>query len=244
MNRTIALLGSGIFFMTVFFAWRIYEVRHAGPSPHVAVVRDSSDSEAVGCDAVRSLVMSAFTLPGITRGSKVALISTGDKYNGYEGRLGGVFDIPFTTRVMEGQGATRRRQQQLGESIKQACEATPKTGQSPILSAVKSGVDHLRANGCSKTSSCFLFVVTDGAETVDGVLRSALNGSKASLSKLRGTIVNDGIKVSFCGFSQTRIIPVVRRSPQQGISADRLKEVWTTLFTAPALVGTAPYCPN
>ena len=243
MNKIIPVSAGVIFVAAAFFAWRIYEVRHAPPPPYVGFVRDSSGSDAVSCAAVRSLAMGLFDLPGIRRGSKAALITTGDKHNAYEGKLAGVFDIPFTTLVMEGKEATRRRQQQFGDAIQQACEATPQTGQSPIFAAVKSGIEHLRANGCGKTSSCALFVVTDGDENVDGLLRSALNGSKTSLGKIRGIIVNDGIKVNFCGFAQTRVTPVAHRS-QRGTSADRLKEVWTALFTAPALVGTAPYCPD
>jgi len=243
MNKNIILSAGFTCVAAAFFAWRIYEVRHAPPPPYVGVVRDSSGSDAVGCADVRSLAMGVFDLPGVTHGSKAALITTGDKHNGYEGKLAGVFEIPVTTRAMEGKEATRRRQQQFGDAIRQACEAAPKTGQSPILSAVKSGIDHLRANGCGKTSSCFLFVVTDGDENVDGLLRSALNGSKTALGKIRGTIVNDGIKVNFCGFAQTRVMAAAHGS-QRGTSADRLKAVWTALFTAPTLVETAPYCPD
>jgi hypothetical protein len=193
---------------------------------------------------MRSVVNGLFKLPAVGPGSQVALISTGDKENGYEGKLVRTFDLPFTTRVMEGKEAQLRRRNELGDSVQKACEALPQRRQSPILRGVKDAVEHLRANHCGPGATCFLYVVTDGEETVDRVLRSALNGSRSALKKLQGTVSNEGIQVSFCGFAQTRLISSTSSSAYPRASAERLKEVWTAVFTQPSAVSIAPFCRN
>ena len=239
MVKRISIFVLAGFFITAFVWWRVYAVQNQAPPAYTAIVRDVSASDTAGCSSVGAAAIRAGQRPGVTRGSKVALITTGDQENGYEGRLAGTFDVPFSTRVMEGRKAVERQQVRLGASIQHACEAAPKAEQSPIFAAVKTGIEHLRANGCGKVSLCSLIVITDGEENVDRTLRAALNGSKSSLEKLRGTVDNAGIAVRFCGLAQTRM---ARTTQHTARSSKRISDVWIALFSTPGLVETEPYC--
>lgn len=236
-GKKLASCSLGVLFLTVFVGWRVYGISH-GPSPsEIVLVHDSSTSEEAGCGAVRPVAVGSTTLPGVTNRSHFSLIGTGEKANGYEGRLVKVFDLPVSHRVMEGKNAERRRQEQFGDAVQEACDTSSKMNESPILRAVKDGIDHLRANHCDAATTCYLYVVTDGEENVDAIMRSALNGSKSVISKLRGKIANEGIHVSFCGFAQSKTEGSGRRTP-----AERLKTVWMGIFTDTSLVTIAPYC--
>jgi hypothetical protein len=240
-GRTIVLWAFAFVFAGGFVGWRLYGIRHAAPPAYVALVHDDSGSEVAGCPAVRSIAVGALKLPNVANGSQFALIATGDKDNGYDGKLLHVFDIPVSRRVMEGREAEKRRQNEFGDAVKKACEGEPRKAVSPIFGAVKNALDHVRANRCGPSGACYVYVVTDGEENVDPLMRSALAGSKAALKKLTGTIPNEGIHVSFCGFAQTRV-PGHGSSLTRNSPVERLQAVWTAVFSAPALVSIAPYC--
>lgn len=224
-----------------FVWWRLYAVTRGAPPAQAAIVFDSSKSGTVGCAQAGAVAIRLSSAPHYSPKSRVALILLGDRSNGYAGRLAGVFDIPVSTRVMEGKEAQRRRQNELAESVEKACAAAPKADRSPILSAVESAFAHLRSAGCGSGTHCTLFLVTDGEENVNPDLRAALTGSKAALKKTTGRIDNNGISVSICGLAQTRSASP-ERVTRSFTPEDRLRTVWTAVFTAPNLVSTAPYC--
>jgi hypothetical protein len=241
MARRILLGTLCLSLMGAFVWWRIYAITHGEPPAQAAMVFDNSKSGAVGCAQAGAIAIRLTATPHFSRKSRLALILLGDQSNGFAGRLAGVFDIPVSTRVMEGKAAQLRQQKELAESVERACEAAPKTDRSPILSAVKSAFDHLRSSGCGAETHCTLFLVTDGEENVNRDLRAALAGSKAALKKVTGRIDNNGISVSMCGLAQTRFASL-ERVTRTFTPEDRLLTVWTAIFTAPDFVNTAPYC--
>jgi hypothetical protein len=224
-----------------FVGWRVVVTSHLSP-PQVALVRDTSGSDAVGCKAVRALSVRAAKLPDIGQGSKLTLFTTGDGRTAYEARLVHAFDLPFSKRVMEDQRLVLRRQQELGDLVEAACAGLRKTGVSPILSAVKGAVVHLKASGCGQNLRCAVFVETDGEETVNEQLRSALRGSTAALQRMRGTINNEGVTVAFCGFAQSRVVARESTAASTRTPVERLQLVWKSIFTDQMSVSMAPYC--
>src|SRR5579864_7481564 len=109
-----------------FVWWRVYAITHSEPSAQAAMVFDSSKSGAVGCPQAGAIAIRLTSTPYFSRKSRLALILLGDQSNGFAGRLAGVFEIPVSTRVMEGKGAQLRQQKELAESVEKACEAAPK----------------------------------------------------------------------------------------------------------------------
>jgi len=241
MAKRILLCSLCLSLVAGFVWWRLYAITHGEMPAQAAMVFDSSKSGAVGCPQAGAIAVRLTSMPHFSRKSRLALILLGDRSNGFAGRLAGVFDIPVSTRVMEGKGAHLRQQQQLADSVQRACESAPKAERSPILSAVKSAFDHLRSAGCGAATHCTLFLVTDGEENVNPDLRAALAGSKAALKKATGRVDNNGISVSICGLAQTRSASLGRVT-RSFAPEDRLRTVWTAIFTAPDFVNTAPYC--
>jgi hypothetical protein len=243
MAKRILLCTLCLSLMAGFVWWRLYAITHGDPPAQAAMVFDSSKSDAVGCPQAGAIAVRLTSMPHFSRKSRLALILLGDQSNGYAGRLAGVFDIHVSTRVIEGKGAQLRQQGQLAESVQRACEAAPKAERSPILSAVRSAFDHLRSAGCGTDTHCAFFLVTDGEENVNPDLRAALTGSKAALKRITGGVNNNGISVSICGLAQTRSASLERRATSF-TREDRLKTIWTAIFTTPDIVNTAPYCTN
>src|SRR5581483_5772985 len=116
MTKHILLCTLCLSLMGGFVWWRLYAISHGESPAQAAMVFDSSKSGAVGCAQAGAIAVRLTSMPHFSRKSRLALILLGDQSNGFVGRLAGVFDIPVSTRVMEGKGAQLRQQKQLGDS--------------------------------------------------------------------------------------------------------------------------------
>jgi hypothetical protein len=114
------------------------------------------------------------------------------------------------------------------------CRGEHRTQSSPILQAIRRSIEHLRAAGCSKTRACYLFVQSDGLETVDPLLAKALAQPKGRLV-LPPPVQNEGIRVAFSGFAVTN-----GKGRNVRLSEGR-QAVWQKVFTAPELVSFEPF---
>jgi hypothetical protein len=215
--------------------------RQAGEDTQAAIVRDVSASPRNGCETVAALAAEVTRLGGLGSESILTLFTTGDRTNAYAAKLIKAFPIPFSKKVMEGQKAIGRRRAEFVDLVKSSCDSLPKTDVSPILAAVKDAVAQMRKT-CGTNASCVIFVQTDGDETIDPNLRAALRGSASAMERVKDSIDNAGVKIAFCGFSQTQaILPKAasRRAP-----FERMEKVWTSVFTDASNVSATPYCPN
>jgi hypothetical protein len=150
-------------------------------------------------------------------------------------------------RVIEGQRAANREREALLTKVRHGCESLGETKVSPVFQAVKRGVEHMKSVG-NTIDQRYLFVQTDGEETVNPGIQSALN-SRAAKQSFAGTINNVGVNVTFCGIAETiGEAPPQKGKPRQRSKmrdqgrSDRLREVWTKVFTNPELVTFEPYC--
>ena len=234
--------------MAVFGYWRYVETSHEKSSAQVGILRDLSASTPNDCTRVVGLSKRALALSDIGSKSTITLMATGSQSTAYEPTMLAQVAVPEIRLVIEGQRRAEQQRTALLEDLTQRCRSTEATNASPIFQAVKRGVEHLRGIG-SPTDPRYLFVQTDGEETINAQIKKALEKAPGSKSNLPGPIVNDGVRVVFCGAAET--VGVVTgannqsrsfsgdRSPQR---ADRLREVWAQLFTNPDLISFEPFC--
>src|SRR5205085_1766126 len=103
--------------------------------------------------------------------------------------------------------------------------------------------------GCGKGSDCAVYVQSDLEETGDAQIKAALNRTGTDKPSLPEPINNDGIGIVFSGIAETsgeaastdgrkrRLTPP--HNPQR---ADRIRAVWSALFTNPERLTFEPYC--
>jgi hypothetical protein len=130
--------------------------------------------------------------------------------------------------------------------LDQACrQAAQPTEASPVFLGVKRAVELLKER-CQAGAGCALLVNTDGEERAENSIKAAINGDRRARSRFPAPIENAGIRISFCGLAST--VGSVRTSTgghqyspaRDPARADRIRDVWTSLFTEPAAVGLHP----
>lgn len=231
--------------VTTFGYWRYKAKGESRGVAQIAIVRDRSDSTPNDCSRIVGLAERALGVPEIGPGSKITLFSFGDEETANEPRLLGEFKVPVIRRVIEGQRAANREREELLARLGQKCEEVGQTQVSPIFQTLKRGVEHLRSAG-SANDTRYLFIQTDGEETVNAQVKQALKSPGPKLS-LPPPIQNAGVRVIFCGIAET-VGPAAgagraRLSKQRELQRpDRLSEVWRGVFTEPQLVSFEPFC--
>lgn len=231
---------------TAFGYWRYKARGESRGVAQIAIVRDRSDSTPNDCSRIVGLAERALGVPEIGPGSRITLLAFGDEETANEPRLLGEFKVPVIRRVIEGQRAATREREDLLTRLGQQCEAVGQTQVSPIFQTLKRGVEHLRSVG-SADDTRYLFIQTDGEETVNAQVKQALKSSGAKLN-LPPPIQNAGVRVIFCGIAETIGAPGPNnnkaRPPRQREvqRPDRLREVWSGVFTDPQLVSFEPFC--
>lgn len=214
------------------------------------ILYDPSKSSASKCDCVNTLAERVLAAPGLSAASKLTLFKLGNAATANEPVLIAQYPLQRKRAVADGQDQERRRRENLLNDLKDQCGNVSASDRSPIFFGIKRAVEHLRSLGCGEDSMCHLYVATDGEELSELGIKQALNGhlSKDG-SAFPNPIANKGIQITFCGLAETsgtHTSPDGRekrltldRDPQR---ADRLKEVWTRLFTATEQVHFEPFC--
>lgn len=243
----VAALGGA----AVGVSWWLSQPHQATPPIVAAIVYDRSDSMAADtdCEAVAGLAARVVSLPGLGRGSKLSVYGTGDPSTALEPIESGTHGIPVSHKVMEGKEAGVAAKQAMLDTVVAGCKKSlTVTKSSPIFLAVKRAMEQLQAMGCGTRSVCHLFVRTDGEETEEAWLRESIRRGKM---RRRGepTALNNGqIRVTICGFSETRgeVRDNKRRhrltSRRGGVNAEFLRAVWAKVFTDPEQVVFEPFC--
>jgi len=229
-----------------FIYWRV----NAHPEARVTngvIVFDNSGSTANDGQVLIALAERAMQQPRLAKGSTLTILALGDGRTGNEPRLLAKYEIPYSRRALEGKKAIARRRAQILADLQNQLDKLPRPGRSAIFLAIKRGAEQLRGGSCRADSECFLYVRTDGEETVESSIRKAIEGTSKSKG-MPEPIANEGIKVAFCGFAETNAAvstePINARRSHTARSGDHLRDVWALLFTAPESVSFEPYCPK
>ena len=233
-----------------FVGWRV-DVLKNRETPHFGLVEDPSLSHPEGCESLLGLAEKALSTHGISpAGSTLSVLVIGDETTANEPWQLGMYSIPTTRKVLEGRTANSRRRQDVLHDILTKCQAIRRTTVSPIFLGVKQAVADLRAQGCKETSHCQLLVNSDLEENVETSIKKSLNGTTGE-KPIVPLIENRGIDVTFCGLAITtgRLVDSSSRGfrkapPRTPAREDRLREIWRSLFTDPAVVSFEPYCPE
>ncbi|HJQ69592.1 MAG TPA: hypothetical protein VKA70_11500 [Blastocatellia bacterium] len=228
--------------------WR-YSVAGKSKAAHSVIIRDRSDSVPSGCDCTQALSGRAFSDPQNGAGSTVTVTVTGDATTAGEPKLVASVEVPSTRQVLEGRGASVQQKEKLLDDIKTACENMPQTKVSPILIAVKRGIEHLRSRGCGPESECSVYVQTDLEETGDPQLSAALKSTSGNKQALASPVNNEGIKIVITGIAETASISVGADRKVYQLTRPRnlqrieyLQSVWKSLFSNPDRVTFEPHC--
>jgi hypothetical protein len=230
---------------TGFLIWR-YQAHGQIKPAHAVEVLDRSDSVTELERGAVSILRRALDLPGLNKGSTFIALTTGDASTACEPMLVAEYEAPISKKFIEGKAAEDARKKQMICDLSTRVKSLKRTRVSPIFVAVKRGVEQLRAKGCTPESDCYLFIKTDGEELTESAIKNALRG-KANKDKLPAPIENQGIRVVFCGLSETLgelNEGAGKRSLTQAHDhkrLDRIREVWSSLFTDQEIVSFEPF---
>lgn len=253
MNNNVKIIllmvicGAGV--MGVGF-WR-YQVTEKSHPSHAVIVRDRSDSVLNGCDCTIALAKRAFADSHIGDGSTVTVTVTGDSVTANEPKLLSSIKVPLSRQVLEGRDAVVQQRQQILADISTECEKAGQTKVSPIFIAVKRATEHLRSGRCGPDSNCVVYVQSDLEETGDSQIREAIERRAHDKHALPQPINNDGINIVFYAIAETsgdiidangKIRRLTKTHDPQRI--ERIKSVWSSLFTNSERVTFDPYCPK
>jgi hypothetical protein len=228
-----------------FYCWR-HCIAKQIPIAQALVVGDPSSSVS-NQEGVLVLGRRVFGLRGMGKGSTLTVLATGDKSTADEPVLVVKYEMPVSRRALEGKQAETNRKEAILVDLTAQWNRLNRTDRSPIFLAVKRGVEQLRRSGCTPETACYLLIKSDGQELSEPTIKKALRDLQ-SKSSLPAPIPNGGIRVVFCGLSETTgntteggnrgLHPWV--SDRNGM--DRVRDVWRALFTQPELVTFEPYC--
>jgi hypothetical protein len=246
--KTISMVFPCFLVLSLIGYWRYDVSKRPHPIAQIAIIRDQSDSITDDCSRVVGLSERSLERPDIDDGSTLSLFILGNDTTANEPRLLGKFNAPVIRRVIEGQRAAARQKEELLNSIKSRCSQVEQIKSSPIFQAAKRGTEYLRTLG-GVSDTRYLLVQTDGEETVEPQIKKALNEEFGAKLSLPSPILNKDILITFCGMAETVGIATNSNSRSGRMSkartskrADRIREVWSHLFTNPELVKFEPYC--
>src|SRR5262249_32699897 len=149
-----------------------------------------------------------------------------------EPRLIARYQVPFRRRVFEGKGELLKKNTEILSDVGTKLERLERTNHSPIFLGIQRGVQELRRSGCDNDSDCYLFVRTDGEETAERGIRSALEGNSKP-GEAPAVIANEGISIFFCGLAETDDTPGGGREKRPAHNAkheERIRQVWSSRF--------------
>jgi hypothetical protein len=261
-NTVYAITGGTLAALTLtalgaFAVWRYEKYRQLPPPAQAVLLRDPSDSGLGGCSELTAMAGELLSSNLLGSGSAIALMTTGDSSTAQEPVLLGSLEIPTSQRISEGRGKITEMQKQLLAKVTEQCERRGQTKESPIYLGMRRSAEYLRAKGCDGRQTCILYVQSDLEELSEPKVKELLKEvspekeKTISEAQLPMPIDNAGIKVMICGISETTGTVNSKSGKQQtftskrdGRRADRIKEVWSKLFTNPQTVTFNTHCPK
>ena len=248
--KTMAVILAGV----SIFGLLIWRYKVAGARRFArrdALLLDVSDSAKNVCNSVRGNVKRALDTSSTGEGYTLDMFITGDQQTANEPTLIKRLQLTPRRRVLEGQEAAKKLQDDFLAEVDARCHNLEMTQVTPILLAIKGVVEHLRAAGCDSNTGCRLWVQSDLEETVDREIREALKSSSKSERSFAPSINNEGIRVNICGLSETNGQTKGGNGKPRQLTRSRdsrhtehVREVWKQLFTHPDLVTFEPFCPQ
>jgi hypothetical protein len=235
---------------TGFVGWRVYAMRNH-ETPHRGILKDPSLSDRDGCESLLGLTEQVLQTNDAASGSTLTVFILGDQSTANEPWRLGAYSIPTVRKVLEGRSARLRQEQEILHDVSDKCRNLRRTSISPIFLGTTRAVADLHAHGCKATSHCELFIDTDLKENAEPSVRKMLNENdgRKRISPLH--IDNTGIEVIFCGVAATdgRFSDLAESGGRKFVTGDseraqRMQEVWLSLFTEPTSVRFEPYCPS
>jgi hypothetical protein len=224
-----------------FTSWRL----HAPPGDRPIVryvVADRSGSDSTPCVAVGRIVERAIR-SGEAAGSRWHFFVTGTAESAFEPVAIMVQSSPASRRLIDGKDKADRENAAFVGDVVSACTTMPPAEKSPVFLAVKRVVEQARQLNVRAE----VYAVTDLEETIEAQIVAALKAARGTSSPLPASIDNCGVSVHFCGYAETRGFRAnepnkLLTAPRTAERADRLLEVWRSLFTDPASVSFEPFC--
>lgn len=244
----LIFLFTGLF--SSFVWWRYTVASNTTVSHmHAALIRDLSDSIPARnqCSGIEGISRRVLDMPEMGTGSTITLVVTGDEGTALEPRRLKEFSVRKSGRIIEGQQADNRAKETLLTGIKDECEkVTEVPNVSPIFLSILRTVEHLQEKG-GPADKRLVFVQTDGEEFNDEKIKSALNARPGSPIKTSAKINNDNVRVIFCGIAETTGATQGNKAQRKSRDrnwqrAERIREVWKSVFTNPDLVRFEPFC--
>jgi len=214
-------------------------------SVNVAIVPDRSRSAEKVRESIMGVAEESLTLPGIKKGSRLAIIATGNVETAMEPISIASIGFPCIRKVMEGRSRTAKNEEFLKDVEASLEKMTTPASRTPLYIAVRRATETLRGLGC-KTDlrkgqpPCYLFVISDGEENVEKLIMRAIRGSSETKFPEEMLIDNSNIEVHFCGLSDTNGDSPVRNSRE----ITRMENTWKGLFRHPEAVTFQPFCPK
>lgn len=215
---------------------------HTAFDSNVVSIIDPSASITQNCLGIVDI--SVLSRPELRDRSRLTLLAMGRGVHDTEPKV--LLNRPFPMRpnkvIGKDEKGFEREWESFRKAVQDACEGTGVTDQSPILSAVRAAVSHLRSQKCTANGKCFLVMKTDLEEDVEPSLKAAvgliLKGKPAELPvELARSIDNAGINIEFCGISETS-----PRRDRLRANPDALSRLWRNIFTHSQLVSIKPFC--
>lgn len=220
-----------------FIVWR----RTIEPTRSItrsALLVDPSGSASSVCDSVESLVERALAAHAAGSDFHLMLFRIGDSASANEPVLIKQYTLRVNRRVMESQHAATQLRNELIADIRTQCAGLAAAETSPVFFGIKQVVAQLRVAGCTGDANCQLFIQSDLQETVERSIKDALTSVSGRRDNLPAAIENDGVQITVCGLSQTIGQAANARGNHRQLTrtrdprqSDRLKEIWSQLFT-------------
>jgi len=237
------LIGSSLFGLAYLRAWE----RGPEKATHSLGILDPSQSVLNDPASFLGIAQQALDRPALSDGSTLTIMILGNQQNRDEPQFVAQYDIPKSTRSIEGRGGITRKKDEILSDLQSRLDGLKRTDRSPIYLGIRRGMEALHSSGCQADSSCLLFIRTDGEELAEKSIREAIQ-KNTDVGPDLPAIANEGISVLFCGLSEVDGPPrkTGERPPpvRDARRVETLHRVWLSRFTVPDLVLFNPICPR
>jgi hypothetical protein len=250
MSPRLPFLLGAVAATVLFLGWRI-----TLPPPgdvQTAILGDRSESELrlEPCNTVAGVVNAAIDAIGDSRKASLAVLLTGDAASADEPTLVSLPSVPRPSRrAIDGPASNASaRAAYLGRVIDE-CQRAGVATHSPIYQGIARMIEHLRRQG-GEHSRRLAWVQSDGEELSEPRIKAALRGRSPTPPANLPRIDNRNIDIVFCGTAQTTGLTqhknrlMALTTPRSAERAERVRMVWSAVFTDAQRVHFEPFCPR
>jgi hypothetical protein len=229
-----------------FTHWRYHTAGTFNEYVHFGILIDRSlspDQKACATTFLHERLAQA----NFTSGGTITLLATGDQSTQNEPMLVSSYKLMKSQRVILGKRDNMRQRTKVLNDLEGQLKGLQASEEEPIYLAISRAVERLRKSDERIDSKFYLYVMTDGEESVESKIKRALQARRGEKITLPTPIDNAGIETIFCGLAETgsalsssKTHGNLKTSEPRDI--DQLRRVWAGLFTHPELVNFASCC--